>query len=243
MKRFFLIHIPKTAGTAVNDALSAALPSIVHIESKPEVLPKLRGETAERFVSGHILAPRALSFLNRPEWFVFTFLREPVEHLISHLKWCQHVATTPQFPKYDVATQLVCTRLAELDLSDIVGLSELLAELPQARKYFDNCQTRYLSGCMPQGLLDDSHLAIALKVANTLDFVGFSENLKEGMEVVRVATGLPKIEVARANEARTAKRPDLTDPKVLDWYRKTVALDASLYSQMRKSQETSPQLC
>ena len=85
------VHVPKTAGTAINGALEAALgPGRHHVEGiidDPATFAQAATESA--WVAGHVPIPRlraAIEALGIKAMYV-TALREPVSHVASHYNW------------------------------------------------------------------------------------------------------------------------------------------------------------
>jgi hypothetical protein len=231
----FLVHIPKTAGTTVNDVLSEQVASRIHIEGVPALMADLSADIPERFVSGHLSVPQALGLLDRSNWFVFTFLRDPVEQLISYLKWMQHSAKFDILQTFPDDQKDVCNFLLETNLSDVGRLNEMMSTLPAARYLFDNCQVRYLSGHLTDDAwVDRQHLYRAYDMVQELDLVGFTENLDDGLAKLVRASGLPlTIKSRRSNPGPPTARPDFSRPEVRDFYRSLVALDLELLGAIK----------
>lgn len=233
VKKLFLVHIPKTAGTTVNEVLSSHLLSKVHIEREPDWHSTLRTGVDEQFVSGHVTAPHALSLIDRADWFVFTFLRDPVEHLISHLKWAQYMGRYEHLHVFPTEVQDVCRYVSETDLNDISRLAGMLATFPKARVFFDNCQTRFLSGHREGEWIERRHLFDAMNVANNLDFVGSTENLINDLALLLRRAGLAiKIQTQRSNISPVSGRPDFSSQEVLGFYQGLVSVDSELHDSL-----------
>lgn len=149
----FFIHIPKTAGTSVNDLLAslyAPAETAQHIELHRE-WHKSDFWTRFPFVSGHVAYEVVRQFV--PAHFKFvTFLRDPLQHLMSVIRY-QYAITAPEgenlFGYVSPELRSISERMHEVDFTNPSEferwLTNVLAEGQHGLELFDNMQTRFLS--------------------------------------------------------------------------------------------------
>lgn len=116
------VHVPKTAGTSLRDAVVARLsPAQVRFDYIPSrfsspavnraralVTSLRRRPVAERAVFGHFLAMKygdltpSLHFRARPGWTYVTFLRDPLARALSHYHFLRRVPNpaSPQWQRF-----------------------------------------------------------------------------------------------------------------------------------------------
>ncbi|AZG78084.1 sulfotransferase family 2 domain-containing protein [Methylocystis rosea] len=146
----FFIHIPKTAGTSVNDLLSslyAPAETAQHIELHCE-WHKSDFWTRFPFVSGHVAYEVVRQFV--PAHFkIVTFLRDPLQHLMSVIRY-QYAITAPEgedlFGYVSPELRSISERMHEVDFTNPGEferwLTNVLAEGQHGLNLFDNMQTR-----------------------------------------------------------------------------------------------------
>jgi hypothetical protein len=248
-RRLFLIHIPKTAGTTVNHLLSRIYGEgrvLLHIESQPQLLPNLAAVPPEtRYVSGHLRLPTVLANLAREQWFVFALLRNPVRHLISHLKWVKALAAPgneDSLGRHSEIIQAMAWRLWDTSLNDIDAIHRFVHDdFAEARQLFDNCQVRYLIA-FREGFIDAMDAHAAAEALGQLDYVGLTESFAEVYETLSQVTGI-RLDAAAAehmNRARIDETVDLDEPAIRDFYCDAVRWDAMVYSKVRDSLPPAP---
>ena len=240
-RKLLLIHIPKTAGTTVNDLLTKALGEEqvrTHVESTPGYLANAPSPEV-RYVSGHLRLPDVLPNLDRPKWFVFAVLRNPVRHLISHLKWVKSLGAPDRGPmrrRHSAIIQEMACRLWEIGLNDIEGVERFInEEFEEARQLFDNCQVRYLITHRNRTVGYEDAVE-SVRALNDLDYVGFTESIPDVCAVIGRAVGVQTdAKSARvANPSPLEEAVDLDDTAIADFYRKAVRWDAFLYTAAKR---------
>lgn len=240
----FLLHIPKTAGTTVNSMLSKVFEAdkvAVHVESHPNFLQALKreGRTNWQFVSGHLRLPAILSSIDRSDWFLFTFLRNPVQHLISHLRWVKALGRpgNTELSQHEPAIQELAKELWQISLNDVDKLEDLSKQSSMGRQLFDNCQVRYLIE-FRDDFISRNCTEDALHALSLFDYVGLTEKLSD-FQSLMITSGIPVQEaIPVENKSPLAdEQIDFGNPKVLAFYRDFVKWDAALYSAVKKQQE------
>ena len=121
------MHIPKTAGVSVVGAFTERL----GVEACKSFSPTIGDEDFinKRFVSGHVY----LGDITKSA-FLFTFLRDPVKQLVSHLLWIDHY----NMPEYEHETigfpSSVIEGIRALRGKDLSSARTLIFTLPEFRK-------------------------------------------------------------------------------------------------------------
>lgn len=246
----FFMHIAKTAGSYVNHLLEAALGTAAvatHIESKiGNSVDLLRAHSGGvQVFSGHVMqglwrdiaAPSELVFKK------ITLLRDPIEHLASHLLWLDHYARPEKRKEYrqlDEAHQRISDRIAAIDLTDVGQLDAFLTGLSGHEvRLFDNCQARYfvMSGrreveaMRPLSLADAKALRVA---AAAFDAIGFQDRLAKDIPRLGAAMGIDlKYLEKRVNPAQSVRRIDTTNPLVRQVLGKRTIVDQWLWRHAR----------
>lgn len=247
--RLFLIHIPKTAGTTINELLVQTLGSArtaTHIESRPGFLSSLRmGSGDLRFVSGHLRLPDVLANIDSGSWFLFTILRNPVHQLISHLNWVKALAAPENSARLRLHSEVVreiAHRLWETSLNDVDEIGRVIREdFVEARQLFDNCQVRYLVN-HSRNFVGASDAATAVAALDRFDYVGLTEQLTNTCAALSRIVGLD-VGAGPLPIVNQAQRPEsvrLDDPTICDFYRESVRWDAALYLEAKKRMEGRP---
>lgn len=181
----FFMHIPKTAGSSVNRLFTESLgPEAVrtHIESaqrSPDLFAK------RRFVSGHFRYTEFRRYCDSGDFFVMTLLRDPVDHLRSHLNWVRILTIEERFRTFIEtrdALRLVSEKLRDVDVNDadaVRGFLDENADLRPVRALFENCQVRYLLEAPKHDAVTQDDLQLARARLETFDFVGINELFEE----------------------------------------------------------------
>jgi hypothetical protein len=82
------------------------------------------------------------------QFLKITFVRDPLEHIISHLRFAEHYSRPELKAAYDgmlsPEVRDVVDRLARVDFACSEAMIETLETLPpKGVELFDNCQSRY----------------------------------------------------------------------------------------------------
>jgi hypothetical protein len=232
-RKVFFIHIPKVAGSSVNDCISSAIEGryYTHIEG-------FRGRWDEisdaNFLSGHIRYKEYEREFSQSDYVVFAFFREPFSHVKSHMNWVRRLAEPALIDNRESHPSIVrkiSDDLARLDFTDAVKMKSYVNNIkPTAYGLFDNCQVRYLSDVKPNERVTKKHLDQAIKNLQHLHFVGISEYSKESQFQLMSLLGL------RMNKSETKSNVNsydyglnLSEAAIADALMPFVRFDIKLY--------------
>lgn len=188
--RIFL-HIQKTAGSSLREALAGLLPA----DRTVLVYPSLVGKTVHEYLAmsveqrnrfdyviGHLYFG-VHNFISRPSTYI-TFVREPLDRIRS--QYYQYMKHPPEYRVLGRRVPLSC--LVEY------GLIE----------EFDNYQTRVLSGMatdrVPLGEMTTEHVELAFRnIRDRFEFVGRFENLDQDWPALTSLLGFGQVQLGRHN--------------------------------------------
>ena len=163
------VHIPKTGGSWVTKGLHSAVPE----QRRYEVPSADVGRVPLRwllqqyaFVSGHFTMAEVSQVLH--DTFVFTFLREPVDRVISLY----------HFYRQQPGGEALDPRVAQVQAQDFECFVEGLTSRVSP---WSNWQTYVLAGCAHCELPAGNLLPSALANLQQLDFVGVQDHLASGL--------------------------------------------------------------
>lgn len=179
--RIGFLHIPKTAGVSIGKAFVQQLGANQCALFSEKMTDESFAE--KRFVSGHIY----FGDVTR-DAFLFTFLRDPIRQLASHLMWIDHY-NLPQFRQeleaFPENIQARIRPLAKTDLSSAKSIDLYLQELPRdSALRIINLQSEMLA-FKQWGVVDMSNRELAdlaIRKIGELDFFGLSETLQADMD-------------------------------------------------------------
>jgi hypothetical protein len=195
-RKLFFLHIPKTAGSSVNQSLQSQLghlPAYTHIEGLSHRWDKLLDA---RFLSGHITYPIYEKNFSPYNFVVAAFFREPHKHIESHLNWVRHLSEPEKesfLSEHPVVVQTIAQKLSLLDFASSKTWGQFVKQLkPVQYGLFDNLQVRYLSDAKPAERVNETHLQQALARLKKIQLVGIAEQFDESMSLIHQAMGFDK---------------------------------------------------
>lgn len=203
----FFIHIPKTAGSSVNNFFESTLGSkefACHIEGKKDQWCTSLAEKS--ILTGHVTYDDYSTNLASQNRIVICFFRNPLKQLISHLNWVRHLSEKGNeafFNNHPAAIQTMSLRMREFDWSVPDGLEKYKKSMTKLEcSLFDNLQVRYLSRENMKRMADFSlvgqaDLELARKRLVNIHLIGLSENTKGSLNMIAKAMGIasPKDEI------------------------------------------------
>jgi hypothetical protein len=227
------MHIQKTAGTSIiNLARHFYQDSVI---SHGDYCSRRPDELADTlFVSGHFGYAYARHLMQRR--YSFTFLRDPVERVLSFYYFCKS-RDPDQFPIY---------RLAQSH--DLVGFISACIADPFYRMLLWNNQTwqfafgdTHLEPHPEGGFSSDQLLSLAKQHLDEFSYVGFTESFATDAYKICRALGFPpralRKELPLANANATPMRKGLAEQpaKVRELLLQITELDRDLYDHARRA--------
>ena len=234
--KLVFIHIPKTAGSSFNEFINqfvSAESLINHLESKKDFHDPNYLATFG-FVSGHLPIQRFSNLIDFDTAYSFTILRNPINHVISHINWVRRLSDPGEeqrllnHPEY---IQKLSAKLASTALSDATELANLIQNFEVAEYgLFDNTQTRYL--CGKKGLLSNSDVNKALSNLSSLNRFGFVEDLNTLCNNIQGDLNyIPSIPLQKINESKVSYGLSSSDKYLLKVLSPLIEFDQQLYDQ------------
>ncbi len=233
-RKLFFVHVPKAAGSSINDFIQKALgdtATYTHIEGMRD---KWSDIAQSKFLSGHIRYPEYVKNFSKYDYVVFAFLRDPNSHLRSHLNWVKRLAE-PELNEFRnnhaKIVQTIADHLSSVNFTDITELKNFVVDLKQnAFGLFDNCQVRYLSSVKGYERVTELHLQEAIGNLRQLHFVGISEKSKESQAMLLKLMRLPEVELEQRSNVNTFDYGlDISDVKICSVIEPLVKFDIQLY--------------
>lgn len=216
--RIFFFHIPKCAGTSVYRSLGDGLPKRTPIDKllyrhrltiihdywhRNQRRQKLRRAQRSQLISGHFQWSTYQEMKPAPTDFLFTFLRQPRDRLLSLYRF----VCSSQGSKW-------------VDDKDIegIGIQDFLQlDLASLNWQADNVMVRTFSGTYSQNFNSAAEWNEALEIAklnlSKMDFIGLNDHFEEGIFKLSTKLNLPcNREMTWENKSLISKE-DFTVPK------------------------------
>ena len=208
--RWLLMHIPKTAGTSLRDALLGTRSPGEALFVYPDgglgltyeecvLLPRPQ-LSRFRWICGHF--KMGLHRYVAPGARYVTFVRDPLARLRSNV--AHHAAAGTRFAVDDQ------------EVRPSVFINEGLGE------EFDNLMTRMISGVPPgedgPGVIGEAHVDLAIdNIRGHFAFVGQQEHLDRDSAALQSLCGLPSSVPSRANVTPDRRLYDRAEWEAIDW--------------------------
>jgi hypothetical protein len=223
--RACFIHVPKVAGTSIIHVMKERFgySNVFHVvENRFWAVPIGHLLRRYRIIAGHF-SIRYLSDLDLQEAFVFTFLRDPVDRLLSQYAYFRSLSEEIKNPEVTAA------RLYDLkQLMQTYGMSNRFS--PWA-----NWQTKIFSGCDPNQSADEESLQRAKHNLEQLAFVGVYEEIGQGVrELLQAWKGsdLHELPILNRTAGRTAS--SVIDEETCGLIQERNWLDRELYQHAQR---------
>jgi len=175
------VHIAKTAGSSVNNYLKDNISgsSYLHVESSPDWNSIHFSD--EHYISGHLTYREFKNRLDTSCYLKLVTLRNPIDHLISHLSWIRKISDdADRFEAHPTYIQTLSLKLKDTDLSIPEQLHKTICSFTtQEFALLDNTQTRYLREKTGSHAVKAEDVLSAIENLQTFDVVGCSEKLDD----------------------------------------------------------------
>lgn len=252
----FFMHIAKTAGSYVNSLLVDAIGAdrvLTHIELNIGNSVQLQNalDRGVTVFSGHVMHGlwEAIAAPIETRFRKISVVRDPIEHLASHILWLDHYNRSDQRRDYlalDEAHRRVADRVGAIDVSDVGQLDQFLTEMsPTEVRLFDNCQSRYF--LMPGRRELETHRPLSLADAKALgravgkfDIVARQDRLEADIPQIgrKIGVQLSYMD-RRVNPAKSERRIETSNPLVRQVLGKRTILDQWLWRYVGMGQVAS----
>jgi hypothetical protein len=233
------LHIPKTAGVSVIDAFVKKF----GVESCESFSNEISDDVFKdkNFVSGHV-------YLGDIECdaFIFTFVRNPLEQIASHLMWIDHYnlpKCESEINGFPENIRRGIRQLAKTDLSNAKSIDKYLQWLPRDSDLrVINLQSELLAfkrnRVVEMGW--DELARIAIHNIRRLEFVGISENFSLEMKALFEMLDLGSTPaISHLNSSPSSRKIDLKLPDINRTLSKYVQADLRLYEHVVKTKRDS----
>ncbi|MEG5066016.1 hypothetical protein QUB33_20590 [Microcoleus sp. B3-A4] len=235
----FFIHIGKTAGSSFNAFLKENFRGEEHCENYLErgnVFTRLDYLKSLDYISGHITLDVFEKSFPKKDYFLMTFLRFPVNQLISNINWLIHIYDiSPKFfanhPKH---IQEISLELRSLNLYDP---DSFINALNKFQNLFKNNQSRYFG--LPPFLGDVETIIGKIK---TLDLVGLTEDYQGAIDNFIRLNELnikPKLHQENRNLSYRINKDILDNQIIADFIQEYNQVDILVYEYFLRRNQTN----
>jgi hypothetical protein len=238
-RNVFFMHIPKTAGSSVNELFKRELNEFgvySHIEGLRDRWPEICNA---RVLSGHIRLVEYDDKLAESNRIIVSFFREPYRHLESHLNWVRHLSEpdkTEFLSGHPNIVAKISNELSKMDFSSPEVLGDYTKTLTvPAFGLFDNPQVRFLSSVAFNERVTAEHLNEALKNLDRVKILGLAEAMDDSFYALKVLLNLnDSKETIHANGASYRYGIDFKCAAARTAVNELVVYDLELYAEVEK---------
>ncbi len=241
-EQLLFLHIPKTAGTSLNQMLAEATTGVNHFKhyNSTITLIKDKGRRKHPVIMGHVHYDVYKTLSNNCK--IFTFLRDPIDRTISAFEfmkshpetWLGQLAqgSIEDFLQHNFVKKSIAdiqTRLLGVEIK----FQKLYVDLRNNRiteaQYYDVISEA------THAEVSDIELNRAKERLRTMFFVGFTESFSQDSEALFAALGLPCPQHRQANQTpvKFKKRDKYTESDI-ELIKKLNKNDINLYNFARE---------
>jgi hypothetical protein len=234
--RVLLMHIPKTAGTTLNDYLSAQFPktrAVLHAENiilgKTEA--EIKGLESKHFISAHLKLDTLQKYINLRRYFTITIFRDPTQQTLSHLAWVKRLGAPDHHKELAKLPDNIKRIVERINTLDLVDFFDTLTR--EEKNLFDNCQTRYLLPFHGDVDLTESYMQAALLKLNTFDAIGLTERFDDSIVLLAYYMGWRPPQKRRALNVSDRKHfidLETADDAIVERFDRITRFDNWLYA-------------
>lgn len=227
--KIFFFHVAKTAGSSFNQFLAKHYLGEDHCERYLAGAELTKTEYLMQFdyISGHVRFPTFIdSGLIRENYFLLTFLREPIAQLLSNLNWVIHIYDiSPNF--FGNHPQFVQAMSLELRSLDLYDTDSFIYALEKFQNWFKNNQSRYFS------MTQEVHAESVIEAMSQLDLIGLTEHYEQSLRLFAHARNLrmthSDLEIVNKNPNRRVGRELLDNPLIHEFLLDYNQVDLAVY--------------
>lgn len=188
IKKVFFLHIPKTGGEFINNLFRKLIPddqylehlqNYVHLEDKSFL--------EKRFLSGHIPLGRFQKItFDLEDRLIFTIIREPYNHIISHISWVRNLTQDPKrFNIHPKVVQDLAIKLNKINFENTTEVEEFVNQIDgYTLAAFENRQTRYFVDPPDSEWTTSTHKCQAIEMAKQITYVGLFEEFENSVNQI-----------------------------------------------------------
>lgn len=215
--KILYFHVPKTAGSSLNNFFTDNMqPSQTHIEN-PNIELNKEFYKHNNFIAGHVSYTNMSNRIDLNDWITVATFREPVAHVISHLKWVRKLADDDQVDRFNAHPQIfqkIALKMKEFDFSIPEEISRFIKWLEEIQfYYFHNTQLLYINQTQNQKELSVHQINKALENLKNIDYVGIQEELNNFMDILSYEFGWSVKNKPRVNVNENNHGFDINNPE------------------------------
>lgn len=239
-KNVFFLHIPKTGGQFINNLLKNLVPDDQHLEHLQNYVHlEDKSFLEKRFLSGHIPLKRFHKIVHDSKVrLIFTIIREPYNHLISHISWVRNLTqNSKRFNAHPKIVQDLAIKLEQINFENAPEVEEFVNQIDgYALAAFDNRQIRYFVDPPDTEWTNSNQKSEAIEMAKELSYVGLFEEFENSIIEI-----LKKLDVSvdfsfnmkRVNSKNNKVIQNINDkPKIKKILSPLVCYDLELYEKI-----------
>ena len=187
-KKVFFLHIPKTGGEFINNLLRKLVPDDQYLEHLQNYVHLEDNSFLDkRFLSGHIPLKRFQKIADDLEdRLIFTIIREPYNHLISHISWVRNLTqNSKRFNAHPKIVQDLAIKLEQINFENAPEVEEFVNQIDgYALAAFENRQIRYFVDPSDAEWTTSTHKCQAIEMAKQITYVGLFEEFENSVNQI-----------------------------------------------------------
>ena len=240
----FFMHIPKTAGSALNAYMSEKVGpqnALVPINRDNLRNGLARQVPQKKYVAGHMRLNHVMAEADISSFIKITLFRDPFRHLISNLAWNRRLAEPSESARLSYLSprqQALVQFLKNTDFTDLKKMARFADDLHRAgfSRDFDNFQTRML---FPKGGIErvtSNHLNTAVDTLSLFDIVGINEQFESFLMTLcdRLSLKYVPSELERVNVHKNRFGLDPENPELRRVLNPLFVVDEALYGRVKE---------